>query len=145
MISQLHILNSFYQKIVIPTAVWEEITRDDSTAEFPLIQRYFSEKVVEITGPNNLVFIMDYGESEAVILYQELNADWLLIDDRKARRYAESLGVNCIGALGILLQARISGIIENLRPLFLQLLSKNRYYAISLLNSILDKVGEETI
>ena len=36
-INQLHILDFFYQKIVIPTAVWEEITRDDSTAEFPLI------------------------------------------------------------------------------------------------------------
>jgi hypothetical protein len=46
---------------------------------------------------------MDYGESESVILYQELNANYLLIDDQKARLMAESLGVNCIGSVGLLI------------------------------------------
>jgi hypothetical protein len=40
---------------------------------------------------------MDYGESEAITLYKELNANFLLIDDRKARLIAESMKVNCIG------------------------------------------------
>jgi len=39
---------------------------------------------------------MDYGESEPVILYGEIGADYLLIDDSKARKVAESLGVKCV-------------------------------------------------
>jgi predicted nucleic acid-binding protein len=34
---------------------------------------------------------MDYGESEAVILYEEMSGNFLLIDDKKARKIAENL------------------------------------------------------
>lgn len=40
--------------------------------------------------------VMDYGESESILLYEELKADYLLIDDNKARMLAESLNINCI-------------------------------------------------
>ncbi len=36
-----------------------------------------------------LSFLLDYGESESIILYNELQADFLLIDDKKARNIAE--------------------------------------------------------
>ncbi len=48
---------------------------------------------------------MDYGEPESVVLYKELHADFLLIDDKKARSIAENLGVNCVGTLRLLLIA----------------------------------------
>jgi len=61
---------------------------------------------------------MDYGESESLILHKELNAYFLLIDDKKARTIAENFGVNCIGTLGILSFAKSQKIIKELRPLF---------------------------
>jgi predicted nucleic acid-binding protein len=80
---------------------------------------------------------MDYGESESVVLYKELNANFLLVDDRKARKIAESLGINCIGTLGVLLTAKKRGLVKALRPLFKDLLDNNRYYALQLLNNLL--------
>ena len=62
--------------------------------------------------------IMDFGESESVILYQELQADFLLIDDNKARIVAESLDVNCIGSIGLLIKAKQKGLITELKPIF---------------------------
>lgn len=62
---------------------------------------------------------MDYGESESVLLYQELNADYLLVDDKKARAIAEHLGIQCIGTIGMLSIAKERGIIRELRPLFI--------------------------
>jgi len=61
---------------------------------------------------------MDYGESESVILYKELNADFLLIDDKKARMIAENYNVNCIGTLGLLSIAKDKGLVTDLRSLF---------------------------
>ena len=37
---------------------------------------------MHISGFNELSFLMDYGESESVILYKEMDADFLLIDDK---------------------------------------------------------------
>ncbi len=88
---------------------------------------------------------MDYGESESVILYEELNADYLLIDDNKARIIAESLNINCIGTLGLLLKAKQKGLINELKPLFNDLLLAGRYFSLKLLNDILQNFGEDEL
>lgn len=144
-LQNLNLLNRFFDEIHIPTAVWEEISLDQSTIHFKQISDFFKDKVVKIEGKNHLTFVMDYGESEAIILYQELEADFLLIDDKKARTYAENLGINCIGTLGILIKAKDKGFVENLRPLFQNLLNNKRYYSVKLLNSLLLKFGEKEI
>ena len=94
-------------------------------------------KVAQIKGFNELTFVMVLGGSESVILYKELNADFLLIDDKKARTIAETFNIKCVGTLGILAVAKNKGIIKELRPLFLKLLQNDRYYSIGLLNSLL--------
>jgi len=88
---------------------------------------------------------MDYGESEALILYEELTADFLLIDDKKARAIAESFGANCIGTIGVLSIAKSQGIIEELKPIFEMFLNQRRFYSKKLLNSILKKHNEQEI
>ena len=86
---------------------------------------------------------MDYGESECVLLYKESGADFLLIDDRKARAIAENFGINCIGTLGILSVARDKKLIPALKPLFKILLANKRFYSIGLFNSLLAQHDED--
>lgn len=88
---------------------------------------------------------MDYGESEAVILFGELNADFLLIDDFKARNIAESLGITCIGSIGIILKAKEKGLVEELSPIFKYWMESNRFFTKKLLNQVLEKFGENPI
>lgn len=142
---KLDLLNELFEKVSIPNAVWKEITKDSSVSFFSQIHSFFKNKTVEISGFNDLTFTMDYGESESVILYRELNADYLLIDDKKARKIAESLGVNCIGTLGLLHQAKEHNMIGELRQVFIELLENKRYYGIDLLNSILINNNEKVI
>ena len=85
---------------------------------------------------------MDQGESESVILYKELNADFLLIDDKKARKIAENFDIKCIGTLGILSVAKDKGLIDDLRPIFKTFLQNDRYYSIELLNKLLERHNE---
>jgi predicted nucleic acid-binding protein len=70
---------------------------------------------------------IDPGDSEAISLYKELNADYLLIDDKIARQVAESNYVNCIGTLGLLITAKQKKLIASLRLIFEQLLSHKRF------------------
>ncbi len=144
-IGKLDLLNELFDSVHIPNAVWEEITRDKTESHFQRISDFFETKVKEISSINNLTFIMDYGESEAVLLYKELLADFLLIDDKKARKIAENFEVNCIGTLGLLATAKNKGLIDELRPLFKAFLDNKRFYSLKLLNVILKKHEEEEI
>jgi len=145
LIDELKILHDLFDEIRIPNAVWEEITLNKTTKFYKKILDFFEPKVTKISGFNDLTFLMDYGESESLILYKELNADFLLIDDKKARSIAENFNIYCIGILGLLSTAKTKGLIEELRPHFIMLLKNNRYYSIKLLNVLLDKHNEQKI
>ncbi|MGM0479370.1 MAG: DUF3368 domain-containing protein [Bacteroidota bacterium] len=141
-IDKLELLNQLFNEIKISKGVWEEITLDKSTEFYYNIEQFFKPKVSNIKGFNELTFVMDYGESESLILYKELNADFLLIDDKKARKIAENFEINCIGTLGVLSVAKDKGLINDLRPIFKTFLENNRYYSIKLLNKLLEKHNE---
>lgn len=141
-IGQLDIIENVFGDFYIAKAVWDELHNyDNPNFEFSILKNIES-KVKEIKSKNHLSLIMDYGESESVILYEELNADYLLIDDNKARLIAESININCIGALGLLIKAKQKGLLTELKPLFEKLLFFGRFFSKKLLNDILVKLGE---
>lgn len=144
-IDKLVLLDNLFDEVKISHAVWVELTTDESKPFHKRIYSYFQDKVEQIKGFNELTFVMDYGESESVILYKELQANFLLIDDKKARTIAENFGINCIGTLGLLVKAKEKGYIESLKPLFVDFLQNHRYYSLDILNSILLQVKETQI
>jgi predicted nucleic acid-binding protein len=145
LIDRLELLDFLFDDILIPQAVWDEISADETKPFYDRVCDYFKDKVRPIIGFNELTFLMDYGESESVILYKELKADFLLIDDRKARKIAENFGVKCIGTIGILSISKDKGFIDALKPIFEDFLRHKRYYSIDLLNAILSKKDEDSI
>ena len=145
LIDKLDILDKIFDEVKIANAVWEEITRDESKPFIEKVKQYFKDKTCKIKSFNELTFIMDYGESESLILYNEIKADFILIDDKKARNIAENFGAKCIGTLGLLSVAKDKGLISKLRPIFIDFLNNKRFYALNLINTILDKNAEERI
>lgn len=144
-IDKLEILNFLFDEVVISKAVWEEITTDKTTSFYNKMKQFFESKINVIKSFNELTFAMGYGESESVILYKELNANFLLIDDKKARKIAENFDINCIGTLGILSIAKEKKFINELRPLFKTFLENDRYYSLKLLNKLLEIHNEPKI
>lgn len=144
-VDKLDLLDKLFDDVKIPQAVWKEITLDESTLYYARIREFFKDKVCQIKGFNELTFVMDYGESESVILYKEIEADFLLIDDKKARRIAENFEINCIGTIGILSISKQKGFLTDLRSIFKEFLKNRRYYSLSLLNSVLNSNNEELL
>jgi predicted nucleic acid-binding protein len=56
--------------------------------------------------------IVDPGEAHAIALAVQLKADWLLTDDAKARQFAETLGLEVHGSIGLLLWSLGEGFIQ---------------------------------
>lgn len=142
---KIEIIEQIFDEFYIPTAVWNELEKYDNPAFPKDYKNQLKSKTLQIQSKNHLALLMDYGESESVILFQELNADFLLIDDQKARIMAESLGVNCIGSIGLLLLAKQKGLIKNLSSIFQIWLENGRYFSQNLLNEVLLKAGEKPI
>ena len=144
-VEKIEVINKLFDEFYIPQAVWEELKKYENP-DFPEKYKTLLKKhILQIKSNNQLSLLMDYGESESVILYQELNANYLLIDDQKARHMAESLGVNCIGSVGLLVLAKQKGLIQNLKSVFKIWLKNERYFSKKLLNEILSKTGEAPI
>ena len=87
---------------------------------------------------------LDIGEAEAIALAVEIQADQVLIDERRGRLVATRLNLRCIGILGILVEAKIQGLIAEVQPLLDALVNEAGFWvAEPLYNSILRLVGEK--
>jgi predicted nucleic acid-binding protein len=53
--------------------------------------------------------LLDFGEAEAVALARQVNAHWFLTDDAAARLFAQALGIEMHGSLGVVLWAAAVG------------------------------------
>jgi predicted nucleic acid-binding protein len=58
---------------------------------------------------------LDKGESEAIILAGSLSASLIILDDRDARRYAQTNQLAIIGTVGILLLAKSNGLLSAIK------------------------------
>jgi len=143
LVGQIDLIEKVFGDYYIANAVWEELQNYENPEFEKNILFHLEKRVVKIKSRNHLSVIMDYGESESVILYEELNADYLIIDDNKARIIAESLDINCIGSIGLLVKAKQKGLVNNLRSIFEKWLESERHFSKKLLNKILVQTGEE--
>jgi predicted nucleic acid-binding protein len=126
-IDKLDLLETIYGEVCISEAVWQEVSRYIDPFNIPQV-RILEGKVKKTTYLNPFAGLMDPGEAEAAALYLELKADYLIIDDRAARRMAETHGIQCLGAIAVLTKAKELKLIGALRPFFSDLLFHNRYY-----------------
>ena len=61
------------------------------------------------------ITILEKGEKEVIALGLESSKPLLVLDDRKARRFASSVGLEITGTMGILVLAKKRGLIESVQ------------------------------
>ncbi len=59
---------------------------------------------------------IDKGESSAIALAMETPGCLIILDDYKARKVAERLGLKITGTIGIIIKAKLGGIIASIKP-----------------------------
>lgn len=143
-IGKLDLLESMYREIIIPKAVYDEVTIKENQ-ENTFIGNYTFIKVKEINNKEAKRFFntsLHKGEVEVMILAKEIVADLCVIDDLLARKYAEHYKLKITGTIGILIKAKKLNLIPLIKPL-LDNLIKNGIYIDKKLYSMALKISEE--
>lgn len=123
-LNQLHLLPALAGKVIVPPAVVAEIAAGRLAAvDLPDLSQFDWMVFRTPAGQSALPLIADLGagESEVLMLALEIPGARVILDDMLARRMAESLDLRLTGTLGLLLDAKKSGLISQVRPLLDQL------------------------
>jgi len=145
-IGQLELLQKLYGNVIIPTAVYQEILNSGDTD--PAVLAIKSVNWIQTYSiTNNTLFqtlqnILDIGEAEAITLAVELNADRLIVDERRGRKEAIRLGLRVTGILGILLAAKQQGLVSFIQPLLDDLIANGFWIQEELYAELLQLAGE---
>lgn len=124
-INQFDLLKELFGSIVVPRAVFDEVVHRG--ADMPGARETWDADWIETRAVADDLPVavlresIGAGESEVIVLAQELGADLLLLDDALARRKAERVGLNAIGTLGALLLAKQGGLLEAVEPVLTEL------------------------
>ena len=139
------LLPALFQEISVPEAVFNEVTvsgKNDFPAE-SLKKQHWLKTATKI--PLDLrVAAWDLGRGESeVISFALLNPTYrVVLDDREARRCAETLGCKCIGTAGILVLARRRNLLPSLRDSFIKLCNSGIWLSRDLIEELCRQEGE---
>lgn len=100
-INQLNILHELFKNIIIPEAVYNEITvigaEQPGSKEVNKYDWIKTQKVSNQSLLKALQMDLDQGEAEAIALSVELNSDLLLIDEKIGRTVASQMDLKFVG------------------------------------------------
>lgn len=121
----LLLLKELFNEIIIPKTVYLELCEYEYQKE--IIDKADWIQIKTVTNQDAVTELMsdlDLGEAEAIILSKELNADYLIIDERKGRNTAKNEGLHIIGLLGVLIIAKQKKMIPELKSILQKLMNE---------------------
>lgn len=144
-IQQLELLRIATDKLVIPQVVYDEVVtkgQGKPGSREVMEAEWIETRVVE--NRQRVLRLQQHlgkGESEAIALAIEINADLLILDDLQARKRAARAGLPVVGTLGLLKYLKESGHIFALKPIF-EALKSAGFYMSDEYENVLSQMGE---
>ena len=134
-IGELELLHKLYGTI---------ITTEEVAMEFgnPLPSWLEIKQPVNKNYQSIIEASLDRGEASAIALAIEYEECLLIIDDLKGRKFAYKLRIAIIGTLGIILDAKLAGIIPSVNQLLIKIKQTNFRLTERLELWILNRAGE---
>ncbi|WP_462254524.1 DUF3368 domain-containing protein [Ferruginibacter sp.] len=109
-IGELELLHKVYGQIVTTLDIATEYGEMlPEWVEIATVKDKYRQQLLEMQ--------IDRGESSAIALALETPDSTIILDDYKARKIAEQLGIIFTGTIGVIIKAKLNGIIPSIKPL----------------------------
>jgi predicted nucleic acid-binding protein len=145
-IGQLEILARTDARVMIPREVYEEVVvRGVGKPGATEVREASWIETSEVTDHSMVArfrAVLHAGESEAIVLAKEIDADLIILDDGEARDTARSEGLSVVGLLAFLVMAKERRTIEQVRLLLDALKQQGFFMSDELYHHILQRAGE---
>lgn len=128
---ELDLLHKVYGQIYTTTEVAE-----------PLPDWVQIENVQDKSKQLLLEMQIDKGESSAIALSLETENSIVILDDYKARKIADKLGLIYTGTVGVIIKAKLKGIIPSIKPL-MEKIKENGFHLTTEIEIIAFKEAQE--
>lgn len=145
-IGRLHLLRDLADEVIVPYAVYSEVVQrgvgrpgQTEIAQASWISR---RRIRDRTTRVRLESELGHGESEAIVLAKELAADFVILDDARARQLAERQGLRVIGLLGLLVRAKEQGFVDAVKPILDEMVTAGFYVAEAVYRNVIEAAGE---
>jgi uncharacterized protein len=144
-LARLDILRDLYGVVFIPTSVYHEIEAGKHKSYYQDLLKLDWIKITPVKDKQAVKYFLDLdaGEAETIVLATEINADLVILDEKLGRFYAKHADLNVTGTIGVLIKAKREGIIKELKPLLIELTSKDVWINTKLIGEILSQIGEK--
>lgn len=135
-INKLHILRDLYTEVIITKEVAEEY--GDQLPDWFLVA-----EVKNIQTQSDLENRLDKGEAGSIALALEIENSTLIIDEVKGRKIAQSLNIEIVGTIGVILLANKKGLINDVIGTLLTLVNKGFRLSDKLLEKIIENFSNK--
>lgn len=142
----LSLLRELYTEVWIPEEVKAEFLGTERMHRVQALQDAPWIKTVHLTDARDISTYMrsglDLGEAAVFALAKEHNAQFVIIDELKARQHAARIRLPFKGTVGVLQEAKEEGLIDVIKPLLIQLQDNGIHLSESLINNALQNADE---
>lgn len=133
--------------VFVPRTVWEEVVTKGGGRPGATAVARCAWLQVKDPGKGFVALVgaeehLDPGEAAAIALAHELKADVILMDEKSGRRAATRSGLAVLGTLGLLLGAKQSGMLAEIRPELARLRGAGFFLHQDLCDHVLKSAGE---
>lgn len=142
-IGQLDILPKLFGEIHVAESVIDECTEGGRILVPNLKSLDWVIPVAdETTSTLPILFELDRGEKQTIVLARKHGAARVIIDERLGRRVAEYLGLNVTGTLGVLAKAKSTGLIPSFHEAAQSMRQQGIHYNADLITRLAQHLGE---
>lgn len=135
-IGELDLLRQLYQTVIITDKI--QLEYGEQLPDWIIVQQakdHYKQQLLEMQ--------VDIGEASAIALALEISGSIIILDDWKARKLAERLGLSVTGTIGVIVKAKKKGIISTIKP-YLNKIKETNFRISEELEQIALKEANET-
>ncbi len=135
-IDKLDLLKDLYEEIIITKEVFNEFGGS-------LPNWILTTEVKDKQKQQEFEKLLDKGEASSIALALEIDNSTLIIDEFKGRKIAQSLNIDIIGTIGVILLADKKGLIKDVIGTMLRLVNKGFRLSEKLINIIIENYSKK--